>query len=872
MRASRVWLVLALAGAAAAQNAVRLAEGWRIESSERVKESGETVSRPGFDTTGWYRAQAPSTVLAALVAERVFADPYFGMNLRQIPGAVYPVGTNFSNLPMAPGNPFRVPWWYRTEFRLPEEFAGRTVWLRLGGINYRAEIWLNGRRLADPKHAAGAFRVYEFNVTELVSVEGLNALAVQVWPPQPDDLAITWVDWNPAPPDKNMGLWQEVTLSASGPVAVRHPHVVTKLDGPATARLTVMAELCNVRPQSVRGVLRGRIGEIEFQQPVELAAGETRAVAFTPERFPQLVVRNPRLWWPWHYGEPHLYDLTLEYEVAGAVSDRVAARFGIREVTSELTPEGYRRFQINGRPILIRGAGWAPDMLLRENPERQEAELRYVRDMHLNAVRLEGKLENEGFYEWTDRMGILVMAGWCCCDHWERWRNWKPEDYEIAAASLRDQIRRLRRHPSVFVWLNGSDNPPPEKVEQMYVDILRELAWPNPYLSSATEKETKLTGATGVKMRGPYEYVPPSYWYADTQRGGAFGFATEVGPGPAPPPLESLVRMLPRSKLWPINEEWEYHAGGGPFRTLEVFTQALERRYGPARDVGDYAKKAQVLAYETHRAMFEAFGRNKYRATGVIQWMLNNAWPSMIWHLYDYYLRPGGSYFGAKKACEPLHIQYSPDDRSVVVVNSYLQDFRGLKARARVYDFDLKQRFVREEKLDVAADESRRIFTLPPPDGLSSTYFLWLDLEDAEGKSLSRNFYWLSTKHDTLDWERSTWYYTPQKEFADLRMLEKLAPVALKLSSRREMEGGEPSIFVTVENPGPGLAFAVRLKILRGVGGDEVLPVLWEDNYLALLPGEKREIKARIRSKDLGKAQPVAAAEGWNAAPVVEGR
>jgi exo-1,4-beta-D-glucosaminidase len=866
MTASK-WGILCLlsAAGAAAEERLWLKDGWAIESSAQVHEGGAVLSTTKFQPRGWYPAKVPSTVAAALAAREVFPDPHYGMNLRSYPGVTYPIAENFSNIAMPPGSPFRMAWWYRTEFRAPDAYRGKMLWLRFDGINYRANIWLNGRLVAGQEQVVGAYRVHELNVTRDITWDGPNVLAVEVSPPQPDDLAITFVDWNPAPPDKNMGLWHGVSLAATGPVAVRWPQVVTKLDFPSldTARLTVAAELQNGRNEAVAGTLRGRIGNIEFAQQVKLEARQAKTVRFTPDRFAQLQMQQPKLWWPWQYGPQNLHELTLEFEAAGAVSDRQSIRFGIREVTSELTDEGHRLFRINGRKILIRGAGWTSEMMLRQDPERQQAELRYVRDMNLNTIRLEGKLEDERFYELTDRLGLLAMPGWCCCDHWEQWEKWDEEDHAVAAESLRDQARRLRSHPSVFVWLNGSDGPPPAKVEEAYLRVLKETDWPNPVLSSATEKPAA-SGPSGVKMRGPYEYVAPSYWYLDTKRGGAYGFNTETGPGPSPPPVESLRRMLPASRLWPVNEDWEYHCGGGPFRDLRVFTEALEQRFGKASNLEDYAWKAQVLAYESHRAMFEAFGRNKYTATGVIQWMLNNAWPSMIWHLYDYYLRPGGSYFGAKKACEPLHIQYSYDDRSVVVVNSWAEPFHGLKAAAKVLDFDLTEKFSREAALESGPDSVTRAFVIPEIPGLTTTYFVALTLADSAGKVISRNFYWLSAKPETPDWDKSTWYHTPTKTFADLTSLERLPEVRLDVSRTIERRQDEHVVKVSVRNPARSLAFAAHVKVTKGEGGEEVLPVLWEDNYFPLLPGEKREVTGRYRVKDLSGAEPVVVVDGWN--------
>jgi len=848
-----------------------LRDHWAIQSSALDEDAGDVISKPGYKATGWYPATMPSTVVAALVKDHVYPDPGFGMNLRSFAGTSYPIGANFSNIHMPPDSPYRVPWWFRTEFQAPAEHKGKTLWLRFDGINYRANVWLNGKRIADSASMAGAWRLFEYNVTEAIHPGAVNALAVEVDAPLPDDLSITFVDWNPQPPDKSMGLWRDVHLDATGPVAIRFPQVITHLPAADKAELTVSAELLNGTKRAVTGTLKGDIEGLAFSQEVRLAPNETKVVKFTPDKFAQLNIANPRLWWPIQVGTPNLYSLKLQFETGGAVSDETSQRFGIREVTSILDEQNHRLFRINGKNILIRGGGYTFDMLLRSSPERQEQELKYVRDMNLNAVRMEGKLEDDHFFDLTDQMGILVTAGWCCCDAWEKWGNWQDEQHSIAAASLRDQIRRLRSHPSVFNWMNGSDNPPVPDVEKKYLDIVKELDWPNPFESSATQKPTDVSGQTGVKMTGPYDYVPPNYWTLDKTRGGAHGFNTETGPGPAIPPIESLRKMLPEDHLWPVNSYWDYHAGGGAFKDLKTFTTALDARYGPSSSVEEFARKAQAMAYEGHRAMFEAFGRNKYTSTGVIQWMLNNAWPSMIWHLYDWYLRPGGSYFGAKKANEPLHIQYSYDDASVVVVNSFYQAYPGMKAHAWVYNIDMTEKFAKDATLDVAEDSATRILTIPAVDGLSSTYFVRLALEDASGKTVSTNFYWLSTKADDLDWDQSTWFYTPQKNFADYTALNQLPTVELKYSAESEVKGDDGITRVTVENPSDDLAFAVHLMV-KTVKRDEedvreeaeILPVLWEDNYFPLLPGEKRTVAAVYKAADAGKRPPAVQVEGWN--------
>jgi len=856
-----------------------LHEGWTLQTSAKVEAKGEVISTSGFAPKGWHTANIPSTVVAALVKDKTLADPFAGMNLRSYPGVDYPIGGNFSNIAMSSDSPYAVSWWYRKAFTVPAAYKGKTIWLKFNGINYRANIFLNGKQIAKSDDVAGAWRTYEFNITSTAKPGGENVLAVQTFAPTEHNLAITFVDWNPAPPDKNMGLWREVYLTTSGPVALRYPTVVSKLNPPAndSAQLTVTAQVKNGTDQPVKGKLKGRIESVTFEQDVELTANQVKDITFTPDKFSQLVFSNPRLWWPAQMGTPNLYPLYMQFEVNRAVSDQTHSEFGIREITSDVNPVGGRAFHINGKNILIRGGGWTPDMMLRETSERLHDEFRYVEDMGLNTVRLEGKLESEEFYQIADRHGVLVMAGWCCCDFWERWPRWQPQDFEIAKQSLRDQIYRLRSHPSLVMWLNGSDNPPPPDVEQMYLDIEKELLWPNPVVSSATGKKTSVTGDSGAKMSGPYEYVAPSYWQVDTPEGqpgrklcnpggcgGAYGFNTETSMGPAVPPVESIRAMVGKDHMWPIDEVWNYHAGGGEFKTINVFSEALANRYGKSDNVDDFAIKSQIQTYEGVRAMYEAYSRNKYQATGVIQWMLNNAWPSMIWHLYDYYLRPGGGYFGAKRAMEALHPLYGYDDHAIWVVSSQYTDVKGLKLTTKIYNLDATEKFSQENAVDATADGTTRIFTLPDVSGLSNTYFLALKLEDSAGKLVGSNFYWLSTKPETLDWAKSTWWMTPTASYADFTAISQLPKVKLKVTDRTERKGEDAITHVTVENPSKSLAFFVRLKVDKGPKGEEILPVVWEDNYISLLPGEKRGITAAYRASELGTAKPAVEISGWN--------
>ena len=848
---------------------INLQSGWRLQSSCKVKAAGDVISSRSFRPKGWYKTSVPSTVLAAQVASGEFADPYFGMNLRKIPGTTYPVAAQFAKLPMSPESPYACSWWYRTEFVVPRTMAKRSAALHFDGINYRANVWLNGKQLADKKDVAGAYRTYDFDVASAIVPAGPNVLAVEVFAPTENDLGINWVDWNPAPPDKDMGLWSDVYLTTGGPVVLRNPMVATHLpaaDG-KTAELTIETELRNTTDKPVDGVLRAAIKDpsIAIQQAVALAPGETKTIRLTPDAFKQLRVSNPRLWWPAQMGTPNLSTVDLQFLVGKTLSDKQSVRFGIREITSELDSSKHRVFRINGKRLLIRGGGWAPDMMLRRSPERLRAQFAYVRDMNLNTIRLEGKMESEDFFNLADEMGVLVMAGWCCCDIWEQWDKWNDDHLQIATASLRSQSLRLRSHPSVFVWLYGSDNPPPANVERAYLDVLKQTDWPNPTLSSASDTPTTVTGPSGVKMTGPYDYVPPAYWYVDHDKhGGAYGFNTETSPGPAVPPVTSLRKMLPADHMWPIDEFWNFHAGASEFKNMDNYNRGMDAVYGPASNVNEYATKSQAMAYAGERAMFEAYSHNKYTSTGVIQWMLNNAWPSTIWHLYDYYLQPAGGYYGTKKANEPVHISYSYDDRGVVAVNSRYVPVSGLTARVHVYDFDLHEKFKHEQKLDLDPDSTKGVVTLPDiPADANGVYFVDLRLTDTTGKIVSSNFYWLSQKPPTFDWEKTQFVSTPVSSDENMTALNRLPRV--RLQGTAAPDGAKrTAVRVNLYNPSKDLAFQVHVGVRNAKGDSEILPVMWDENYFVLLPGERKSVTAHYLTRTTQLQGAHVLVDGWN--------
>lgn len=859
-------LILAAPLALHAKTLTPLHDGWELQSACKIQATGDLISLTSFKVDGWLKITVPSTVLAAQVKAGVLPDPYFGDNLRKIPGTDYPIGHNFSNLPMRPDSPYACGWWYRKQFTAPPATAqdGR-FWLHFGGINYRGDIWLNGKKIADRSDVAGAYRVYDFDVTAAIRPGKENVLAVETFAPTEKDLGINWVDWSPCPPDKDMGLWGDVDLETTGAVTLRSPLAVTHFpdDSLHTADLTVYAELHNATDKAVNGVVSGTVAGVHIEQPVELAAHEDRTVAFSPEQFPQLKISDPKLWWPFQMGEPHLETLAMSFTTQGHMTDEQNVEFGIREITSEYTANGSRLFRVNGKPILIRGGGWSQDMLLRTDSSRLRDEFRLVRDLGLNTIRLEGKLDTEEFFHLADQQGVLVMLGWCCCDHWEHWKDWTADDLTIATASLRAQLLRVRSHASLLVWLNGSDNPPPANVENAYLKVEAETHWPNPVLSSASGTSTTVTGESGVKMTGPYDYVAPSYWYVGTHYGGASGFNTETGPGPAIPSLASREKFLQDPNAWPPSADWSLHYGGGEFVNLKVFDEAMASVYTQPHSAAEYERIAQTMEYDSERAMYEAYSRNKYQSTGVIQWMLNNAWPSMIWHLFDYYLDAGGGYFGAKKACEPVHIQYSYDDQSVDIVNSTYAAVKGLHANVEVHNLDWQLLYKSANSADVSADSTQRVFDLPESlftDG-NRIFFIDLTLRDQAGNTVSHNFYWVPDTLTTFDWEKTDYTHTPAFRHENLSALTSLPQAKVTARAQIENTSKGREIKLRLDNQSSTLAFQLRAAA-RTPSGGLIAPVFWSDNWIELPPGESTTLTALL--PDSETETPTVILDGWN--------
>jgi len=839
--------------------------GYTIQSTAKVSDPPTEVSSPGYPAAGWYPTGSRSTVLAALLANGVYADPFYSTNQQKIPKAE-----------------FQVPWWYRSDFTVAD--TSERTYLDFGGVISAADVYVNGDQVATAQDVTGAYTHHELDVTSLVH-SGTNTVAFRIRPNDPDkNLTMGWIDWLQPPPDENMGIVRDVLVRRGGPVALRDAHVVTRLDVPSltSADLTVKAQARNDSGAPATTTVSGSIGTATFEKTITLAAHETKTVSFAPSDVPGLHLTSPKVWWPAGMGGQPLYELKLTASVSGTVSDTAHQAFGIRDVQAPLNSDGARQYRINGRRLLVKGGGWSPDEFLRWDRTYVEDRLKYALDLGLNTIRLEGHLEPDEFFDLADRYGILTLPGWECCDKWEGQVNggesgdkWTAADYPVAKASMAAEAARLRDHPSVISFLIGSDFAPDATIEKNYLDALESADWPVPVVAAASANSSPQLGSSGMKMTGPYDWIPPNYWYAKRE-GGATGFNSETSAGPDIPTLDTLRRMMSPAELdtlWKNPNAKQYHRSpSSTFGTLKLYDDALTGRYGAPTSLADYVRKAQLAQYENVRAQFEAYERNandsSKPSTGVVYWMFNSGWTSLHWQLMDRYLDQGGAYFGARKANEPLHVQYSYDDRSVVVVDNRHSAASGLTVRATLFNPDGTQKYDRTVTgVRVSGDGAHSTpLTLPAAvSGLSTTYLVRLTLTDASGKEVSRNVYWLSAKPDTLDWSHTDWYYTPTTSYADLKGISAMAQVPVSATASTDASGETATTTVTVRNTGSGKTPSLLTDVhLVDASGKPVLPVQWSDNEVSLWPGETVTLTATYRTADLHGSVPRVRLSGWN--------
>ena len=806
---------------------IRLENNWFIQSSAVTPLDGEELSTPGQDlTTGWYKASVPCTVLGALTAENgMYPDIFKGRNYKEIDR-----------------EQFDTSWWYVTSFDVPQLRENQRACLAFDGISYRADIWLNGTQIASAQECFGPFRQFSYDVTEHLGEN--NTLAVKVYRWQKGEFNIGFVDWNPRPADESMGIFRPVWLRYSDAVSVRNTAVKTQVDTAELdeAWLTVETTLCNASDKDINGKLRGKLDGKTFTWPVEIAAGETRTITLTHEDVKALHMKNPRLWWCHNLGSPEMYTLQLDFIADGKVSDGQTIDFGVRQIDSYMTPENYRAFVLNGRKVLIKGAGWTDDIFLRNSDERNAIEVSYVKDMNMNAIRFEevwGTSQN--IYDECDRQGILALVGWSCHWEWEVYTG-KPndrygcisseEDIDLIAESFEDQVLWLRNHPCIIGWYAASDMLPRQALEQRYLDILERVDGTRPYMVHAGSAKSPLSGPAGMKMWGPYEWQAPYYWYSDEARGNAVGFNTEIGIGAQLPVKESLMKFIPEDQLWPVGDAYDFHCTTSreALHDLNELKMVIEKRHGGATDLDDFLRKAHFIDYEGTRAMIEAHRVNVPRSTGVIQWMLNSAWPALYWQMYDWYLVPVSGYWSVKRGCCPQQLIYNYADRQIYAVNDEKEE-RNLTARMRIYDLEGNMVSEKSKEVTLSTGCSFPVFQAGEIDKVE---FMFLSFEDGKGNVVARNEYCLAEKEDRHNWKKYRWWRTQMETYADFSPMNDLAKADLEVSAGRTEKGAE----VTIENRSSVVALLVRMDI-KDASGEILTPVFWNDNMSSLAPGEK---------------------------------
>lgn len=905
-------LLCSLSFAVSSQN-IFLKENWLMQSSYLVKTGGKEISSSKFHPKNWHPTGIPTTVLSALVKNGLYPDPYVGLNNMRIPDASDEFNkrydlAKYSHLP-GKRNPWADPYWFRTQFKVPKEYEGKVIWLRLEGINYRAEVWLNGSLIADSRKVVGMFGNWLFDITEYTNGQDINTLAVKIspldYPGLPADpqlkafgpfgpnggptgdigknitmqCSVGW-DWMPAVRDRNMGIWQDVYLSATGPVDVRYPWVITNLSLPSLekAELIIRAELVNLTETTKKGTLIVRIRPKNFKGPerlmrkaVELVPCQITEVQLDRESHPELVMRKPRLWWPNGQGAQNLYELELIFELDGEESDIERQTFGIREVHSKVTKvEDWARrdFFVNGQKILLKGGAWVPDMMLNRNPEKIRHELRLLKEANLNMVRIWGGgiTPEKLFFACCDELGLLVWHDfWItgdCQGTWNKGSQDYPYEEDVFLKNASDVVKKLRSHPSLLVWTAGNEGYPREEI---YVplrnEILAKLDGTRPFIPSSGYREPPEgwglswpdNQPAGTYSGGPYHWIDPRDYYKKVDGKKDWLFKNEVGL-PSLPALESLKKFIPdltpnHEVRFPLNHTWGYHdacEGNGKY---SLYDKAIRQRYGEPKDLEDYIEKGQLVNAENYRAIFEAVNHAMNRVAGVLLWKTNPAWPSIIWQLYDWYLCPNAGYYFIKKACEPLHIQLNIDDLKVSVINNLLESKDGLLAEVNVYTLDMENVWEKEATISIGPTTSQEIFILEIPAKLKEyVYFVKLELSDSKNELVSENFYWLAEKDDFLS-------------------LSKLADIKLNVEIE-ELEVNTRVIYkIRFENDSDHLAFFVHPSISKGKGGVEVLPSFWSDNYFSILPGKAKHITVEFRKEDLEGRKGYLKLDGWNVVP-----
>jgi exo-1,4-beta-D-glucosaminidase len=896
------------------------AGGWMVQSSAVATQTGAQISTPGFSTSTWLPvanddAGAPGTEIEALAqngqcpgdtalqpVNQGTSSPnsvFFSNNLQLCYGTQSKIGPDTVS-------EFDVPWWWRTDFT-PNLAAGQTATLIVNGVVGSANVWVNGSQVATSSTVTGAYTRFTFNITGQLR-SGTNSLAIEVNPNDPTSMfTLDNVDWTQIPPDNNTGIQFPVQLQLDGALAVSNSHVNQNDANLSSPQLTIKTDVTNYTPASQTATVNATITPpnggtpITASQPVTVPAGATQTVTF-----PVVTITSPQLWWPYQLGAQPLYSLAVNVVQGSTTFNTTTETFGIRAVTSYLTgsnaiePSGARAFKINGVPIVIRGGGWDPNLFLHYSAADTAKQIALMKSMGVNTIRLEGHIMPADWFQQMDQAGILVNGGFQCCDAWEVGGTLTQAQLNVLQNSAQTIGTNLRNHPSVFSF-QWSDNQPTSQQESVSITGFQNADFypQTPLIASAEYKSTPTLGVSGEK-EGPYDWVPPDYWYDTTHlgtdstvtnAGAAWGYDSEESAGDTVPTMDSLNRFMSASdlsSLWQNTKAAQYHLNYEPrcktgysFGTLCRFDAALSARYGSWSSLSQYVEFAQAQDYENTRAQFEAFidhaSNTPLPSTGTIYWQMNKGWPSLLWNLYNSDGDQAGSYFGAQEGNRTLHALYALDNGTVTLDNLSNTTQSGLSVEAKVYN--LAGTVLDDKTASNISLTSQQVLTnvLTPkvPTSPVQTYFVELQLRQ-NGALTDRNVYWLSTQPDVVNWSKSLGQ--PQgtlSQYANLTGLQTLPQTSVSATASTTTQSGpngaDRATTVTITNNSSTVAFLLRADIRRGTAGGQELPgdnelqsSLWQDNDITLFPGESQTLTVTWNSSDLQGATPVISVSGWN--------
>ncbi len=898
--------------------------GWQVQSSALAPQPGDQISEPGFATGSWLAvkpddAGAVGTEIGALLQNGACPNVFFSEAMKSCFGYMGTIGAD--TVPE-----FAVPWWFRTDFE-PNLQPGEHAQLIINGVVGQADLWVNGHEPATQAALQGDYTRYAFDITDLIR-PGVNSIALELYPNDPTSMfTLDDVDWNQIPPDNNTGIQFPIELHVSHALAISNTHLIeSNAPDLSSSELTLKADVTNNTGTAQTGSVSATVappdgGEepITLLKAITLPAQSTAAVSFSPLEYPQLRIVRPQVWWPYQMGSQPLYELSMGVSQPTLAPDSQTEEFGIRTVTSKLVgaspmaPHGVRQFAINGQPFVFRGGGWAEDLFLRYSAANTAAQIALIKNLGLDGIRTEGKEMPADFYEQMDRAGIVIDAGFQCCDAWQLPRSGRgvtKQDYNLIFLSALAIGEQLRNHPSVldFSW---SDNAPTPKQEKLSLKGFAQADFEDPLVSSAEYNSSPKLGPSGEK-EGPYAWVPPSYWYDTTHYnpgdptrtnvGGSWGFDSEASAGDTVPTLDSIERFMSpfeQSALWQEPAFNQYHTNYEPelpgpanegyaFGTLYELDKAISARYGGPSSLAQYVQEAQVQNYETQRAQFEAYidhsSAKRTPSTGVVYWQLNKGVPTLLWDLYNEEFDQAGSYFGAKEANAPLHALYAYDNNTVTVDNLSNAPQSELSLESKVYGLDgqlLDDQSV--SGITLAAQGVANALITPnvpaptAPPAPAATYFIELLLRQ-HGLVVDRNTYWLSTQPDVVDWKKTLGdAQASMSQYADLTQLRQLAPATLELSAGTQPQPGPDgadtltTVTITNDSSTPTAAFFLRADVRRGnsegtpaPGDNEVLPIFWSGNDTTLWPGESETLTAAYHASELDGQSPVVSVSGWN--------